>query len=77
MVVWRLHNERRECADCCLEIAATGAVSITVRCGGELRLTALAIRWQTAQQIVDASREELLRQGWKQQLYLVSGAISS
>lgn len=77
MVVWRLHNQHRECADCCLEIAPTGAVSITVRCGGELKLTALAIQWQTAQRIVDDSREELLRQGWRQQLYLNPGAISS
>lgn len=75
-MVWRLHNDRNQRADCCLEITQTGAMSITVRCGGEVKLTALAIRWEAAQQIVDDSRRDLLREGWREQRYLTSSVVS-
>lgn len=65
MVLWRLRNDDDDYADCSLDVTQTGAYLISVRRGGDLKFSALVIGWQTAQQVIDDRREELLRQGWQ------------
>jgi hypothetical protein len=65
MLLWRLHNDHDDYADCSLQITHTGGYTIRIRRGGDLKFTALVIDWRAAQQVIDDRREELLRQGWK------------
>lgn len=65
MLVWRLHSDDNDHADCSLHVTHTGGYSIHVRWGGDLKFTALAVDLRTARQVIDDRREALLRQGWK------------